>query len=77
MVVAEKRRVTRGRFEVRLHWTGATSHVVKIRRNPPKGVIATTAQNPYTDTITRRGSYTYSVIDKAGNCSNQVTVTFP
>ena len=77
MLVAERRRVSRGQFEVRLHWTGATSHVVKIRRNPPKGAIATTAQNPYTDTITRCGTYTYSVIDKAGNCSNQVTVTFP
>ena len=77
MLLAEKRRVSRGQFAVRLHWTGATSHAVKIRRNPPKGVIATTAQNPYIDSITERGTYTYSVTDKAGNCSNQVTVTFP
>ena len=76
MVVAQKHRVSRGQFAVRLYWTGATSHVVKIRRNPPRGVIVTTAQNPYTDSITKRGTYTYSVTDKAGNCSNHVTVTF-
>ncbi len=76
VVVARKHRVSRGQFAVRLYWTGATSHVVEIRRNPPRGLIATTAQNPYTDSITKRGTYTYSVTDKAGNCSNQVTVTF-
>ena len=76
VVVARKHRVSRGQFAVRLYWTGATSHVVEIRRNPPRGLVATTAQNPYTDSITKRGTYTYSVTDKAGNCSNQVTVTF-
>jgi hypothetical protein len=77
VVVAEKQHGGPGKFAVKLHWTGASSQRVKIIRDPPGDVIATTAQNPYTDSITKRGTYTYSVTDKAGNCSNRVTVTFP
>ncbi len=77
VVVAEKRRAGPGQFLVKLHWRGARSPTARIFRTPPGGVIASTRQNPYTDTITAGGTYTYSVIDRAGNCSNQVTVTLP
>ncbi|MGH8092193.1 MAG: SBBP repeat-containing protein [Chthoniobacterales bacterium] len=77
VVMAQKHRAGPGQFAVRIYWIGATSHKVRIFRNPPGGVIATTAQNPYTDSTTVGGIYTYSVTDRAGHCSNQVTVTLP
>ena len=75
--MARKHRVGRDQWAVRIYWTGAASHEVKIFRKPAGEVIATTAENPYEDNLTGHGTYTYSVRDRAGNCSNRVAVTIP
>lgn len=68
----------RGRHNIDLSWSGATSTNVDIYRD---GVlIATTANDgAYTDSTNNRGgaSYTYEVCESGSStCSNSVTVTF-
>jgi len=71
-----KERPANGNDLVRLHWTGANSPKVDIRRDGVKiAVVPNTGR--YTDTLTVHGIYTYQVCEKGShNCSNEVRVLF-
>jgi len=69
-------RIVNGNDLVRLHWTGANSPKVDIRRDGVKiAVVPNTGR--YTDSLTQHGIYTYQVCEKdSHNCSNEVRVLF-
>jgi hypothetical protein len=61
--------------KVDLAWTGQNGSV-ELRRNGVR--IATVQATTYTDTLDKRGSYTYNLCATATTmCSNNVTVNFP
>jgi len=60
-------------MRVTLQWTGGTPKY-KVKRNG--STIATVSSKSYTNTLTRKGTYTYQVVDSNGVASNTVSVPF-
>ena len=67
---------SRGKNNVNLSWTGASTSSVEIYRN--NALRTTTSNNgSFTDSFKTSGSFTYKVCDQGSdNCSAEVTVNF-
>lgn len=63
----------RNQLRVTLNWTGGTPNYT-VKRDGSG--IATVSVNSYLNTLTRKGTYTYQVVDSKGVASNIVTVAF-